>query len=255
MLIKRKDEWIIINMMMSLEPKYSCMNRYVEKTDPWSSHSVIYSWMNNFQPGSHILDVGTANGILGRKYIGRGYYLTGVENNLEFAKQARPYYDDFLCANIQDASIELISNQDVVVCADILEHLPDPQNVLNLLVALQKPGSHFLISVPNIANIWIRLNLLFGKFDYSENGILDNTHLRFFTRRTFTRLLQNSDLVIKELVVTPIPLNRLSEFFVQNRFGKYLFSLLALVTRLFPSLLGYQFVANTIRLPKGKSNG
>ena len=85
----------------------------------------------------------------------------------------------------------------------MLEHLTAPDKILKHLVDLQEPGTRLFISVPNVANIWVRVNLLFGKFDYTENGILDRTHLRFFTKITFLELIRSSGLRLVELRFTP----------------------------------------------------
>jgi 2-polyprenyl-3-methyl-5-hydroxy-6-metoxy-1,4-benzoquinol methylase len=71
-----------------------------------------------------------------------------------------------------------------VVLADVLEHLPDPVRVLRSVHSLLNPGARIVVSVPNVAHVSVRAQLLFGRFRYSARGILDRTHLRFFTQRT-----------------------------------------------------------------------
>lgn len=225
--------------------------RYVEKSDRWSSHTLIRTWLSDIPAGKSVLDIGTAGGILGKQLVHSGLKLIGIEALPEYAEAARPYYSSLVCQNIENVPDDFIANQDIVVCADVLEHLVDPEVVLARLVRLQKPQTQFLISVPNVANLWIRLNLLFGKFDYRENGIMDRTHLHFYTRRTFKELLRQAGLTLLELKVTPLPLNRLSAFFLNNRLGRTIHWILAALTRLFPTLLGYQFVARTIIDEKG----
>ncbi len=124
---------------------------------------------------------------------------------------------------------------------DILEHLPDPDTVLKRLVECQPSNALFIISVPNIANLWVRLNLLMGKFDYTDRGILDRTHLHFFTRRTLVNMIQNSGLEILSIQATPIPLELVSRFFVTLP-GRFIHAVLARFTHWLPTLLGYQFV-------------
>jgi hypothetical protein len=92
-----------------------------------------------------------------------------------------------------------------------------------------------------VANFWVRLNLLFGRFDYADRGILDRTHLRFFTRKTLTKTLEDAGLKIASIQVTSIPLELISEFFVTSP-GKALHAVFAMLTSLFPTLLGYQFI-------------
>jgi len=219
--------------------------RYMEKDDPWSSHAIINNWLAGLPSGSCVLDVGTSHGIVGRRFNQSGFYLKGIEVIPEFAELARPFYNEHLCVAFDDVPDKFIAFQDVIVLGDVLEHNPDPAYILNRLTRLQKPETQIIISVPNVANLWVRINLLFGKFNYSENGILDRSHLRFFTKHSFIQLLFNSGLKIVELKFTPIPLNRVSPFFSKNRVGRFIHMLLARLTRLLPNLLAYQFVART----------
>jgi hypothetical protein len=89
----------------------------------------------------------------------------------------------------------------------------------------------------------VRLNLLLGRFDYADRGILDRTHLRFFTRKTLVAMLENAGLEILSIRSTPIPLELVSDFFVTPP-GRLIHALLAKCTSLLPSLLGYQFVVD-----------
>jgi hypothetical protein len=95
--------------------------------------------------------------------------------------------------------------------------------------------------VPNVANLWVRLNLLFGRFEYTDRGICDRTHLRFFTRKTLIALAENAGLEIQTIRATPIPLELVNGFFVTFP-GRILHSMLARCTSWFPTLLGYQFI-------------
>jgi hypothetical protein len=101
--------------------------------------------------------------------------------------------------------------------------------------------------VPNVANLWIRLSLLAGRFDYSDRGILDRTHLRFFTRKTLTELLKSTNLEILSLQVTPIPLELVSSIFLSVP-GKWLHAVFARLTSSVPTILGYQFVVKARKL-------
>ena len=218
---------------------------YIEKQDPWSSHSIIQKWLNRFPPGTRVLDIGTATGLLGKRCEGSGFLLKGIEPVQEWAEEAKPYYDEILCSNLEQAPDEFLSTQDVVILADVLEHTSSPGEILKHLVSLQNPGTQFFISVPNVANIWVRLNLLFGKFNYTDNGILDRTHLRFFTKLTFLELLHSSGLNLVELRFTPIPLNRVNPFFQNNPLGRFTHRALNFLAHMLPMLFAYQFVART----------
>lgn len=215
---------------------------YVDKLDPWSSHSLIKASLNSYPPRTRILDIGTATGPLGKMCSHLGFIWRGIEPNPEWAKIARSYYDDILCSTLENAPTNFLRNNDVVICADVLEHMAYPERELSRLVSLQKDKTTFLISVPNIANLWVRINLLFGKFDYTECGILDNTHLRFFTRHTLLDMLLSSGLRVKMLNATPIPLNLINPIFEYSAWGRFFHRSVTWLTTIFPTLLGYQFV-------------
>ena len=214
---------------------------YFDKPSPWSSHSRIAGYLKKLPLQSRVLDIGTASGTLARMCQGHPLRLFGVEPNPDWAQIAAPLYEKIYVGSIEDAEDEFLADYDVVVLGDVLEHLPVPDAVLQRLVGLQPSGSMFIISVPNIANLWIRLSLLMGKFDYTDRGILDRTHLRFFTRKTLLEILKRSGLEMVSLQVTPIPLELVSRFFLSMP-GSWIHALFARLTSLLPALLGYQFV-------------
>jgi 2-polyprenyl-3-methyl-5-hydroxy-6-metoxy-1,4-benzoquinol methylase len=220
---------------------------YQDKPDPWSSHSVILNWLAEFDPQTRILDVGTASGTLGRLSPKRFNDLYGLEPNPQWLELAKPFYKEIFCGTLENAPQDFLSNYQVVICGDVLEHLPDPQLALTWLVGLQPAGAVFIISVPNIANLWVRVNLLLGRFDYAERGILDRTHLRFFTRKSFLELLAASSLSVLKLKITPIPLNLVHPFWVNKFLGRHFFRWFAWLTSLLPTLLGYQFVVFAVK--------
>ena len=214
---------------------------YEDKLDPWSSHSVIAELLSKFPAGTRILDIGTASGTIGRICQGKGFIMHGIEPMAEWANESQTYYDEIVVCDLAHTKDEYLASHHVVICADVLEHMADSEIQLTRLVRLQFPGTLFILSLPNIANIWVRINLLLGKFDYSDRGILDRTHLRFFTRLTAIKMVNSSGLQIERVIPTPIPLNLISPFF-STTIGKLLHSALARLTRAFPTLLGYQFI-------------
>lgn len=220
---------------------------YLDKPSAWSSHSLIASYLKALPAQSKVLDVGAASGTLARMCQSKSLRLFGIEPNPDWAQIASPLYEKMWVCSISDIDSELLAGFDAVVLGDILEHLPDPETVLKKLVECQPLKALFIISVPNIANLWIRLNLLLGRFDYADRGILDRTHLHFFTRRTLIRMIQNSGLEILSIQVTPIPLELVSRFFVTLP-GRFVHAVLARFTRWLPTLLGYQFVVQARKL-------
>jgi 2-polyprenyl-3-methyl-5-hydroxy-6-metoxy-1,4-benzoquinol methylase len=220
---------------------------YQDKIDPWSSHSLLAGWLRTFSNGTRLLDIGTATGTLGRLCQGSGLELDGLEPNPEWADQARPFYARILVGVLEEAPDDFLAGHQIVICADVLEHLQFPEKAFKRLVDLQPDGTIFLISVPNIANLSVRLSLLIGRFEYQDRGILDRTHLHFFTRKTFLSFLERAGLKVEQIQATPIPLPLVHPFFFVSASGRWIHHCLAAVTRLFPTLLGYQFVARCVK--------
>lgn len=214
---------------------------YTEKTDPGSSHDLLKGWFLQHPTGLRILDIGTAGGILGKMLVNKGYAIYGVEPNARWAEEAEPFYQDIFVGTLEEVPDSFLSNFDVVICTDVLEHLQDPQNQLSRLTHLQEFGTVFLVCVPNVANLWVRLQLLLGKFEYTDRGILDRTHLRFFTYKSFESLLSNSGLDQQRIIPTPVPVSIIAPKFFYSFLGKKFQVVLHCFTKWFPKLLGYQF--------------
>ena len=118
--------------------------------------------------------------------------ITAVEFDAEQAEQARPYCERLLVADLEnlDFAAEFADQRfDVVVAADVLEHLRDPWRVLRTVRELLHSGGFLVVSIPNIAHNVIIAQLLAGRFPYVDKGLLDHTHLRFFTRNDVEDLL------------------------------------------------------------------
>jgi 2-polyprenyl-3-methyl-5-hydroxy-6-metoxy-1,4-benzoquinol methylase len=214
---------------------------YQDKSSPWSSHSFILERLRSLPMGSRVLDVGTASGTLARRNGKNSLRFFGIEANPDWAAIARPYYEQLWTCRFEEAPDEVVQGYDAVVLADVLEHLPDPGTALTRLVRLQAHGCLFIISVPNVANLWIRLSLLMGHFNYAERGILDRTHLRFYTRRSLAGMIKAAGLEIISIKAMPFPLELLSPFFVSKP-GRLLHAALTWLTSILPTLLGYQFI-------------
>src|SRR5439155_20250782 len=157
--------------------------RYVLKPDPTSSHSIILRWLGEGR-GRRLLDVGAADALLSRQLTERRWRVTAIEVDPALAQAGAPHCERMITANL-DRDIPLLERSfDAIVYADVLEHLADPLRVLSELDRNLAPDGFVIVSVPNIAHLYIRLLLLFGRFDYIDRGILDRTHLLFFTARS-----------------------------------------------------------------------
>jgi predicted TPR repeat methyltransferase len=215
---------------------------YNAKPSRGSSHEITRQYAETLAAGSRILDIGTAAGFLGKTLPPSRYHVSGIEPDVGWADAATGFYDQIFVGTLEEASDEYIRAFDLVVCCDVLEHMADPEEQLTRLVNLQNPKTRFIVSVPNIAHLWVRLNLLFGCFDYSDRGILDRTHLRFFTRKGLLEMLENAGLTTLWIRPAPIPLELVHPFFVRSRLGRMLYSVQQGAVTAFPWVLGYQFV-------------
>ena len=178
--------------------------RYAWKEIPGSSHALLRERILALPPGRRLLDLGAAGGHLGRAVRGRCAYLAGVEPAAALPPDCRDGYDDWrstdaLSAGTWDAPF------DVVVCADVLEHLPRPEELLARIRAWLAPGGHLFVSLPNVANVTVRAGLLLGRFPYAEKGILDRTHLRFYTRKSARQLLEEAGFRVLRILATAMP--------------------------------------------------
>lgn len=181
-------------------------SRYVAKLDdPWSSHARLVA-LGGEGGGRRLLDVGSAQGELAGRFTEKGFRVTCVEADPALAAQARSRCEELWPLDLDRSPLPDSAPFDVMVFGDVLEHLKDPLTVLRGMLARLAPGGLVLVSVPNVAHLYVRLNLLFGRFEYADRGILDRTHLRFFTRSSFRRFLRDAGLEISRFTSTPVPL-------------------------------------------------
>ncbi len=156
-----------------------------------------------------VVDFGCATGYFARFLTNKGCQVTGVEVNSQAAKSAEQYCEQVIVADLDFVSLaEILPEQafDVAVFGDVLEHLRNPWRVLKETRELLKPEGYVVVSIPNIAHGAIRLALLQGDFEYMELGILDNTHLRFFTRKTVETLFERCEYFVESLERTKLPI-------------------------------------------------
>ncbi|HXE53122.1 MAG TPA: class I SAM-dependent methyltransferase [Tepidisphaeraceae bacterium] len=181
------------------------MPHYRLHRDPRSSHQQIATLVESLKL-SPILDVGAAQGMLGERLQNTGLVADAVEASVDWANLARPFYRNTWASIVEDAPLPDHEYR-LVVCADVLEHTPDPLAVLKRLRQAATDDATFIISLPNVAHLAVRLMLLFGYFPKMERGILDRTHLQFFTKDTARDLLAEAGLRIESVRATGVPLD------------------------------------------------
>jgi 2-polyprenyl-3-methyl-5-hydroxy-6-metoxy-1,4-benzoquinol methylase len=192
--------------------------------------------------GRRLLDVGAADGLLSRQLTACGWRVTAIEGDPALAQVGARYCERMITLNL-DREIPVGEGPfDVIVYGDVLEHLVDPLRVLVELDRGLGPGGFVIISVPNIAHLWIRLLLLVGRFDYLDRGILDHSHLRFFTERSMRAMLAAAGLSIERFTATPAPLFQILPVSWHRRWVAATHSINAVIARKVRRLLGYQFI-------------
>lgn len=167
---------------------------------PYGSHMKILKYVH---ANRRILDVGCSSGYLSKEFKKKGCYVVGVEISTAAAEIAKQYCDEVFIRDVEEMSLPFPSGFfDFIVCGDILEHLKRPDLVLTKLKRFLASPGFIIASVPNVAQIGVRLKLLFGKFEYEDSGILDLTHLRFFTLDSIKQLFAESGYSIVTLDYT-----------------------------------------------------
>jgi len=181
------------------------MHHYRLHRDPRSSHQQILAHVLRLRK-QPVLDVGAAQGILGRLAEGSGLVMDAVEPHPEWAEHARPHYRQVFNTTIEAAPLAEKAYR-MVLCGDVLEHTADPVAVLKRLRQAATDDATFVVSVPNVAHLAVRMMLLFGNFPKMERGILDKTHLQFFTRDTAEAMLRHAGLKVVSASATGVPLD------------------------------------------------
>jgi O-antigen biosynthesis protein len=155
------------------------------------------SWMVPFvETGPNIvLDLGCASGRLGKRLLdaGKAKELIGAEIFPAAAEEAAKLYKKVYVGDVEETEFDYDGYFDYVICGDILEHLKDPYRVVKRIHSWLKPGGSLLVCVPDVRNFRVLRDLVWhGRWEYVSSGILDKTHLRFFTRSTCREMLEEA---------------------------------------------------------------
>lgn len=146
-----------------------------------------------------VLDVGCAGGALGRALKHeRGIEVRGIEPVVEQAERARAVLDDVHVGTADDIPATW-PRPDCIIFADVLEHLVDPWAAVKKARALLEPGGTLVVSIPNVLHHSVVRDLVRGRFDYRDAGVLDRTHLRFFTEKTARELIEQGGFHIERM--------------------------------------------------------
>lgn len=211
---------------------------YAFKYGDESSHTVILDMLAALPP-SEVLDLGCSTGLLAAHARAAGHHVTGVDRQEH--PLVRDRTDVFARADLEHGiPAEVGSGFDVVVAGDVIEHLADPRRALGEIRRVLRPGGQVLLSVPNVGHWYPRARAAMGIFGYDRRGILDETHLRFFTRTTLRRLVTTAGFDVLEERWTGLPLGTISEADGRKRrVARWIDGRLVMLR---PTLFGYQQV-------------
>jgi hypothetical protein len=134
----------------------------------------------------------------------------------------------------------------VVLAADVLEHISRPKRFLRQMRQVVSPEGSVIVCVPNVSHWYPRARTMLGLFDYDQRGILDVTHLRFFTRRSIRRMLERCGFSIVRFEAVGLPLDALG---LEGTKAKTLRLVDHLLVTLWPTMFGYQFIVEVKPTP------
>jgi SAM-dependent methyltransferase len=213
--------------------------KYHSKLFPGSSHSWAVERLSTLSPTASVLDIGPGSGVIGAKLREQGVsQCSAVEIDAATREHLAPIYSTI----VGDLNEIPDKEFDVVLLLDVLEHIAEPEAFLRRAVLKLKEGGRLLVTVPNIAHWSVRIPLLFGYFEYTDRGLLDRTHLQFFTKDRALRLKNvhhELTLVVRSASIPPV------EFVLPELVtGTSVFRLLSAahlkIAQLLPGLFGYQ---------------
>ncbi len=178
---------------------------YIYRGDSWSKEDpkeIIVEWIPE---QSRVLDVGCGVGVLGEWLTkNKGCSVDGLEFHEQAVKVAKQRIKQVYHLNLEDHKKlkDIKGGYDVITLVDVLEHCLTPKEVLHILKFKLNKGGKILISLPNVAHHSVRFGLLRGRFEYADSGILDKTHVAFYTRENIELLLNKAEMKFKYLGAT-----------------------------------------------------
>jgi 2-polyprenyl-3-methyl-5-hydroxy-6-metoxy-1,4-benzoquinol methylase len=166
-----------------------------------------------------ILDVGCAQGALGADYLRRNprARVLGIDLDPVAAEVAASRIAEVFCGDVEQTPMpfDVPEGIDCIVYGDVLEHMVDPWKLLAAQVPYLKPDGTVLVCMPNVEHWMMVAKLMTGSFDYEEMGLLDRTHLRWFTPRTMAAALVEAGLVLSDCTPRPVPLREQGQKFIE----------------------------------------
>ena len=203
-----------------------------------ASNKLILEMTADVAP-TRVLDVGCSRTRLTQALQGRGHRITGAAA-LE-TPQIEKGVDEFVVADLDQGLPEAVgSGYDLILAADILETVRRPETLLREVSERLTPGGRLIVSLPNFGHWYPRARTVAGAFDYDQRGILDQTHIRFYTRRSILRMMKKNGLEVRRMSTTGLPLDVIFERSSVTK--RAVLAVDSLLVRLRPTLFAYEFV-------------
>lgn len=216
--------------------RYDILNK-----NPYESHQIV---LNLIKGNSKVLDIGCATGYMDKVLTDRGCEVWGIDNDEIALGKACRFCDKVINYDLNSGKALHIPKKhfDYILMIDVIEHLPEPDKVLDLIKPFLKKGGKIIFSIPNIAHASVRWMLLNGGFNYSEQGIMDRTHIHFYTKDTFQKFLTSQGYKIIQMV----PTNGMCKVpFLYKITDRIPQAWQYWLVKQFPALFGYQFITLT----------
>ncbi len=216
--------------------EYEVPPAYATKKSLFSSHARLLGLIGD--DARSVLDIGCGQGELAFLAKQRGHHVVGIDMH-------PPQFDldEFIAADIsQGLPLKPERKFDTIVLADVLEHVPDPLKLLSEASNHLAPDGRILVSLPNAVHWSVRAIIGSGRFDYTNQGILDRGHLRFFTLASAKRLFADAGLRVESNLTTPVPWEKVIPRMLGKATSDHVERFDYQLTRLRPNLFAYQHI-------------
>lgn len=224
-------------MLCTLKYRDLTPARYGDKTTAlYTSHAMALRWLEKLRP-RRVLDIGCGSGHVAKACRNLGSDVTGIDLHEPMPEST----DRFFAVDIDREALPVDAlDYDAILLLDVIEHLAEPER---FLLRLRNAGDGdssptVLLTTPNVAFAMIRLNLLLGRFNYAERGILDITHKRLFTRASLRSLLRDCGYDIERIEAVPVPF----DVVMPTSTGRMLARVAAVLARAWPTMFAFQFL-------------
>ena len=217
---------------------------YVFKTAPATVHQHVLA--RGWESGTKVLELGAGHGRVAKALHERGADVVAVDLRKPDVELPFPYLELDLDGNFAEEATEALRGKaDTVLALDVIEHLHRPEESLREIRRAMKPGGTLLASTGNVAYVLVRVMLALGFFNYGKKGILDLTHTRLFTIRSFCRTLEGEGFEVLGVRGFGPPI---SDMVGSSAILRLLDSMASFLARISPSLFGYQFLVEARRM-------